>query len=190
MNKADSSTRGANDALPDEVLMRRFRETADEAAFDEIILRYHRPALIIARDRLPKHSALAEDAVQEAFIRTVRNRDSFDCRKSFAAWFYTILRNVCLDYCRKEMRREKQLQEIAQQEEPAANDSIAHRDMVAAILQTLAPTDREILIYRFIHGLTIREIAEQLGLSDEAVKKRAQRALKHLRTNKAAGGLD
>ncbi len=177
------------DPLPDETLMRSFQETCDESAFDEIILRYHRPALIIARNRLPKCPAQAEDAVQEAFLRIVRNRDRFDCRRSFAAWFYTILRNVCLDYYRKETRREQQLRELTREQERAADERQTSPDTMA-ILQAIAPGDREILIYRFIHGLTLREIAEQVGISEEAVKKRAQRALKHLRDNAADGGLD
>jgi len=167
--------------------MRRFQEASDDAAFDEIISRYHRPALIIARDHLAGHPSLAEDAVQEAFIRTVRSRDRFDCERSFAAWFYTILRNVCLDFRRKEIRREKQLHEMAEQTPRATDDPHAELD-IASILQSLPPADREILIYRFIHNMTFREIAEQIGSSLEATKKRAQRALRHFRTNAPAAG--
>ena len=168
--------------------MRRFQKDSDEAAFDEIISRYHRPALIIARSHLSGLPSLAEDAVQEAFIRTVRNRDRYDCERSFSSWFYSILRNVCLDFRRKEVRRERQLQEIVEQNKRAADDQHADCD-IAPILQSLPPADREILIYRFIHGMTFREIADHLGSSIEATKKRAQRALRHLRTNGPDEGL-
>ncbi len=169
--------------------MGRFREAFDEAAFDELIARYHRPALLIARNHLSGQNSSAEDAVQEAFIRTVRSRDRFDVERSFASWFYSILRNVCLDFRRKEVRRARQLQEIEAQDKRTAQDRGPDRD-TAAMLQSLPPADRDILIYRFVHGMTFQEIAAQVGASVEATKKRAQRALKQLRTKAPPEDLD
>ena len=169
-----------DEAISDEVLMRRFQEAFDEKAFDELLSRYHRPAIFLARN-LSANPSLAEDAVQEAFVRIVRARARFDCRQSFASWFYTILRHVCSDGRRKELRRAEQLQELAQQESSVHHPPVAGDDMTA-LLQSLSPADRDTLIYRFVHGMTFGEIAEQTGVSVEAAKKRAQRALKQLRT--------
>jgi RNA polymerase sigma-70 factor (ECF subfamily) len=169
-----------DEAISDEVLMRRFQEAFDEKAFDELLARYHRPALFLARN-LSANPSLAEDAVQETFIRIVRARSRFDCQQSFASWFYTILRHVCSDGRRKEVRRAEQLQELAQQEGPVHHPPDAEDEMTA-LLQSLSPADRDTLIYRFVHGMTFGEIAEQTGVSVEAAKKRAQRALKQLRT--------
>lgn len=180
MNEAEPSVPDAGENIPDEILMQRFRESDDESAFDELISRYYRPALVVARGRLPSRADLAEDAVQEAFIRTVRHRDRFDCRRPFAAWFYAILRNVCVDFGRKETRREQQIRELTLEQERAADERQTAPDAMA-LLRALSPGDREILVYRFIHGLSLQEIAEQLGISEEAAKKRAQRALKQLR---------
>ena len=51
-----------DEAISDEVLMRRFQEAFDEKAFDELLSRYHRPAIFLARN-LSANPALAEDAV-------------------------------------------------------------------------------------------------------------------------------
>ncbi len=168
------------EATSDENLMRRFQETADESAFNELVLRYHRPALAIARGRLAGRETLAEDAVQEAFLRVVRHRDRFDCRRPFAAWFYTILRNLCADFHRKATRREQQLREL---EHEAARAADERRDpgRTAAALAALEPDERDIIVGRFVHGLTLADLAAGLGISEEAAKKRAQRALQRLR---------
>jgi RNA polymerase sigma factor (sigma-70 family) len=49
------------------------------------------------------------------------------------------------------------------------------------MLMRLAPQDREVLIYRLVHGMSCEEIAEALGCNLESAKKRAQRALQRLR---------
>jgi RNA polymerase sigma factor (sigma-70 family) len=170
----------SNEAISDEILMQRFQETLDEEAFGEIVARYYRPALVIARS-LAGSGAVVEDAVQEAFVKTVRNRGKYDPRRSFCPWFYTILRNVCADIRRKEVRHADQLRELAECDRPAAEPSDLS-DNFMEMIRLLDPTDREILIYRFVHGMTFQEIAKQTGLSVEAAKKRAQRALKQLRT--------
>jgi RNA polymerase sigma-70 factor (ECF subfamily) len=160
--------------------MRRFCETSDAAAFDLLARRYHKPAVAVARGHLGTCGHMAEDAVQETFIRLFRHGARFDLNRPFAAWFYSILRHVCIDFLRQRTRQGALLERFAQDpsfrsEEPPATP--AEDD----ILLRINPADREILIYRLVHGLSFDEIATQLDCSVESAKKRAQRALQRLR---------
>ena len=91
-----------NPDTTDEVLMGLFRDQFDQSAFDALLARHHSRALLVAQ-RVLNDRASAEDAVQEAFIRVVRSRQDFDAARSFAGWFYTILRNICTDILRRRM---------------------------------------------------------------------------------------
>jgi len=165
----------------DEALMGRFREVFDQPAFDALLSRHYRRALLVAQRLLGDHAA-AEDAVQEAFVRVVRSRREFDPARSFAAWFYTILRHICTDLIRRRARRARQVEELSQ-ELPAVEfgSPVQSSTAVAELLRPLSPEDREILMFRVVESLPFNEIATRLGCSVEAAKKRAQRALRLLR---------
>jgi len=161
--------------------MRRFRDQADGAAFDRLAHRYGKAAATVARRHLGSGSHhLAEDAVQETFVRVFRNEARYDSSRSFAAWFYAILRNICADFRRHGARQHALMERYAQdpafrQHAPPATPSEDD------ILKRLQPADREVLIYRLVHGMTFEEIAAQLACSLESAKKKAQRALHRLR---------
>jgi RNA polymerase sigma-70 factor (ECF subfamily) len=170
LNKSDET---------DESLMARFVNTLDESAFTRLAERYHKPALRVACGMFQGMS-LADDAVQEAFVRVVKNRDRYDSSRPFAAWFYTILRNICLDIRRKEVLFSNVIGAAVTQQSIVSE---AHKpDMkIADILSGIEPEDQQILILKIVHGLKFSEVAEQLGCSEEAAKKRAQRALRRLK---------
>ncbi len=164
-------------ACPDEELMGSFRDTLDEAFFTELMSRHYGPALHIAETRL-FDSENVVDAAQEAFIRVVRNRKKYDGRR-FAPWFYAILRNICTDIIRKEMRRKKK--HDAFQVEIPEGAPVARPDEFEALIAALPPSDREALTLRYAADLSFSEIAEVLACSEAAAKKRSQRALHKLR---------
>lgn len=164
--------------VTDEELIQRFIRNKDESAIDNIITRYRGPALryasCILRDR-----TLAEDAVQETFIRVVTRCDSYNSQRSFTAWFYTILRNICIDIYRKEIKRSEKLNIMSPQKLPEV--STTPSDQTAIFLEYLGGSDREILTLRFIHGMHFKEIAEYFSISVDAAKKRVKRALIRLK---------
>ena len=171
--------------------MRRFQQRLDAAAFDEIVSRFVSPATAGARQIL-RADAQAEDAVQEAFLRVVRNRGKYVPGKPFSSWFYTILRNICKDMLRHRDRQARLLKEVAarqaQPSSPPANRD--PEDTAEALLAALPDKPRTVLTLRIVHGLGFAEIAAILGLSEEAAKKRAQRALRQLRQRVRAGDVD
>lgn len=169
----------------DETLMRSFQRRKDHAALHQLVDRYGPRGLAVARQLLPDAS-LAEDAVQEAFIRLIRAHDSYDPARVFSTWFFTILRNVCKDMLRKLCRESRALQASA----AGATISCEPPELVdpgaAAILAELPPPIRRAVSLRVIDGLAFADVAAALGISEDAAKKRVQRGLRALRESVAA----
>lgn len=162
-----------------EALMARFRARRDSSAFEQIVSFYMNPALAVARQILWDH-ALAEDAVQESFLRVVRKREQYVRNSPFSCWFYAIVRNVCVDMLRQRTRQEQAVEDIAN---GAGQTQTTWTDLseVPSLLDILAPGERDVLVLRIVHDLQFRDVGAALGISEEAAKKRAQRALRRLR---------
>jgi RNA polymerase sigma-70 factor (ECF subfamily) len=149
-----------------------YRETASE------LFAY---AHALLRDR-----AAAEDVAALAFERAYRRRDRFDPRRgSQRAWLFTIARNAALDELR---RRKRTTALVVDPEDPAARDAggeddeaAVRRAAVRAALAALEPRDRELVALKFEAGLSNREIAEVLGVSESNAGTRLHRAVHRLR---------
>ena len=166
--------------ISDEALMLRFQCALDGKAFDEIVARYLPPALAAARQIL-SDAALAEDAAQEAFLRVVRKRRQYQPDKRFSSWFYSILRNLCRDMLRKQARQKSLVREVAARQAVDAAPPSSDSPDAFGLLDILSPAARAVVNLRIAHGLPFRDVAAALGISEEAAKKRAQRALRQLR---------
>lgn len=162
-----------------ERLMARYQECLDEGAFAQLVERFLVPAHAVALHLLADR-ALAEDAVQEAFLRLVRRRERYDSMRPFAPWFYTILRNVCTDVMRRQARAAQAVQR-AGEEQARREGGIAPSGEAFELLGQLSGDDQAVLALRVVEGLAFAEVAAALGISEEAAKKRAQRALRRLR---------
>jgi len=164
--------------VSDEALMSEFVKTLENDAFDTLMMRHYSGACAFARNRLQDKES-ADDAVQEAFISVVRNRERYDAARSFSSWFYAILRNVCIDLYRKRTRYDDKICNLTQ----AVQSRVESRscDCAGELLEFLSAEDREMMVLRLVEGLSFAEIAELYGCSIDAAKKRCQRTLKRLR---------
>ena len=161
--------------------MARFQETLDDDVFAEIVGRFLTPALSVARQFLAD-AAAADDAVQETFLRVVRRRDQYRRSRPLANWFYAILRNVCKDMLRRRGRQMRAMQDLAANRDlRAATAAAPSTDSTDELLARLPQGDRTVLLLRIVEQLSFRDVAAALGISQEAAKKRAQRALRRLR---------
>lgn len=161
-----------------ETLMARFQARLDSDAFEQIVSFYISTALVVAMQIL-LDDTLAEDAVQESFLRVIRKRDQYIPGSPFSCWFYAIVRNVCVDMMRKRTREKEILENAATMIE--ANKTRTDLSEIPKLLDILTSRERDVLVLRIVHGLGFRDVAAALGISEEAAKKRAQRALKRLR---------
>lgn len=161
-------------------------QRGDRRAFEPIVTRHMRQATAFALT----WTGNAEDALdlsQEAFIRAFRAIGRFDPERPFYPWFYTILRNLCLNH----LGRAARLMEVplADNFQRAANTPLPDaalersetRRQVWDALRRLDAKDREILVLREFQGLTYAEIAEVLGIPRGTVMSRLHYARRHLR---------
>ena len=124
----------------------------------------------------------AQDIVSMVFAKAWEKRETCD-GKNPTAWLYTIARNIIIDGYRK--TDPKRLDDI---EEPAEIDSTAdnldaerEKRLLAEAMNTLDDDVREIVHWRYIERLSVREVSVRSGMSEANVRVIQHRALKQLR---------
>jgi len=155
--------------------MRQYQSNLDAEVFELLVERYWQRGFAAAT-RILRDRHAAEDALQDAFVRLLRRADRYDCAQPFAVWFYVILRNTCLDLQRRQKAARRLVDRAPQPTEAASED-----DETGGLLDKLPKPDRDVLVLRIVQNMPFSEIAPALGCSEEAARKRAQRALRRLR---------
>ncbi|MDF2177101.1 sigma-70 family RNA polymerase sigma factor [Aliiglaciecola sp. CAU 1673] len=120
--------------------------------------------------------AIAEDVVQETFLRAWRSLDSLKDEKAAKAWLITILRR---ENARRFERKQFDLVDMddypLKDEGPDQQDDLEHREL-HGLIANLAEEYREPLVLQVMFGYSGEEIAEQLGLNKNTVMTRLFRA--------------
>jgi len=180
----------------DEALCRRVAER-EAGAFDLLVERYqeraYRIAFSVVRDR-----EAAKDCSQEAFIKLHEAAASFAGQAKFSTWFYRIVVNACLDHQRRGRGWRKLLAWQSAPAEPDEPDPIEraaapehdptdtveadrrHAQLWAAV-EDLSPQQRAAVMLSCREGLSTREIASVLNLSEATVRVHMHRAMLTLR---------
>ena len=157
----------------------------DEQALATLYDRYDRVAYGLAY-RILRDQALAQDAVQDAFLSVWRTAASFDpLRGKASTWLLTLVHRRAVDAVRREDRRRTQPLDDAPIASGDATDETAElreqRRAVQAALAQLPPEQREALELAYYGGLSQSELAERLGVPLGTVKSRMFAALAKLR---------
>jgi RNA polymerase sigma-70 factor (ECF subfamily) len=191
--------------LTDEDLMARYLH-GEIRAF-ETLLQRHRRGVYHFIYRLTGSEDLAQDLLQDVFVRLVHSASSFERRSRFTTWLYTIARNLCIDHLRKKRHRQATsldeplpgsdgemnlLQQIRASDPPPerqAHDRAVRERLLRAIA-SLNPDQREVFLLREEAGLPFEEIAEMVGAPLNTVKSRMRYALQNLRSQLVAQGLE
>lgn len=149
-------------------------------AFAEIIEQYQAP-IVRYLYRLTGNYEMAKDLAQDTFLQAYKGILKTDAELSFRAWLYRIATNNALQH----RRRKKQLSFIPftsrEDDIPAAGNRADYPGEKLAINEALLKIpgeQRTCLVLHFIEGFKYREIAETLGCSEEAVRKRVARGRK------------
>jgi RNA polymerase sigma-70 factor (ECF subfamily) len=171
-------------AESDEQLMVRVQQ-GEVQAFEALFERY-RPRLFGFLFRRCGDAAAAEDLFQESWLRVVRARDRFDPGRRFSTWLFQIANNLCRDRGRRlavEAREREAMQAQIEQNEPGtAPPPHALRRALERRLAVLPDRLREVLVLRYYHDLSEREIAAIAGVPKGTVKSRLHAAIRALRT--------
>jgi len=175
----------------DSQLMGRVRD-GEVALLGELFERHHQ-RLFHFFLRLARSRQAAEDLVQEVFVRMLKYRHTFRSESEFVPWMFTLARNAATDLYRA---RPKELPENPDTPEPQADlphpvVDLERAEQEAKLRRALArldPAKREILLLARFSELKYGRIAEQLGISEGAVKVRVHRAMKELKAAFLADG--
>lgn len=176
--------------MEDHQLLADYARTGSEAAFAQLVER-HLGLVHAAARRQVNDDALAADIAQAVFLLLARKAGSFGPKSVLAGWLFRTTRFVAARTQRAEFRRQRREQEAVAMQDLHATD--AHWNRLApeldAALARLGETDRNALLLRFAEGRNHREVGAALGLSEEAAKKRVNRAVEKLRGTLANQGV-
>jgi RNA polymerase sigma-70 factor (ECF subfamily) len=159
------------------------RNQAEEAALAALVDQYAGALYRVAFSVL-RNPADAEDAVQEAFVRVLRHRDTLDEVRDHRVWLIRIVWNIVLDRKRRAKTRPEtdDVEDLARvlpsagltAEEMAA--AAQHHARVLSCVEQLPGKEREVLQLSAFEELSSVEIAGVLGITESSVRSRLFRA--------------
>jgi len=169
--------------IPDKAEYEEARQRAIEAAVAALVSQFSGTLYRVAYSVL-RNAADAEDAVQEAFMRVLRHRETLDEVRDQRVWLIRIVWNIVLDRKRRAKTRPEtdDVAELARvlpaaglsAEEHAA--AAQHHASVLACVEQLPAKERQVLMLSAFEELTGVEIASVLGITESSVRSRLFRA--------------
>lgn len=163
-----------------------FESPEDKSKFEELYYSYRNLMYYIAKDIL-HDNGLAEDAVQEAFYRLVKNFSKIgevNCNKT-KRYIVFVIRSTAIDIYRKRAGKETVLPEEWQMPEESCTEKPV-QDRVLQAIHELKPAYENILLLKYVQGLDNHEIAVLLKKREGAVRVSLSRARKELEKKLAA----
>jgi RNA polymerase sigma factor (sigma-70 family) len=168
----------------DQQLLSEYAEQSSEAAFGELVRRYV-DFVYSAAFRMVRNPHLAEEVTQSVFVALSQNARALSGRAVLSGWLHRTARNLAAKTVRGEVRRRAREQEAVVMNELSSSEVDPLWERLApeldAALDELKDADRNVVLLRFFHQCSVREIAEALGLNEDTAKKRVARALQRLR---------
>jgi RNA polymerase sigma-70 factor (ECF subfamily) len=170
----------ATERLYEQILVLRF-QAGDEAAFVEIVQRYHDRLRYYVR-RLSVEEGRVDDVLQEVWLLVFRGLARLRRPRALPVWLYRITRNAAL----AEQRRAR-ITVGLEQEPSAPSGADTEPDLtpedaarIRACLDGLSADHREVLVLRFFGGLSYEDIADIVGSPLGTVRSRLHHAKKAL----------
>ncbi|ASV69155.1 RNA polymerase sigma factor SigX [Cytobacillus sp. FSL W7-1323] len=163
-----------------------------DSVFDELYTKYHQDVFqflfYMVRDR-----ELAEDLMQEVYIRVLKSYDKFEGKSSEKTWLFSIARNVAIDSFRKQKGWKQKIiekfdwsKQQIKDEHPMPEEVVMQSQeiqMIYRCMEKCSVDQRTVIIMRYIQELSIAETAATLGWTESKVKTTQHRALKALKKN-------
>lgn len=153
--------------------------------FEMLVKQNMKRAYFSALGLLGSHDA-AMDVTQEAFIRAYRNFKSFNDEKKFFTWYYSILKNLCLNFIRDRIRKnETEYIEFKENEHSQSKpgEAIENKELIEKLQEAIDELDfddREVIILKEFEYHTYKEIAEILNIPVGSVMSKLFYARKKL----------
>jgi len=154
--------------------------------FDMIVLKYRENSINFAK-RFIKDTHACEDIAQEAFAAAYVYRDRYNPDMLFKTWLFSIVRNKCVDYIRKN----RELQSLSIESEAWDDyeiEDVDNRILLEQALARLKPNYSAIIQMLELEDMSIRDASRVLGLSEVYVRVLLHRAKKKLHAELLKGG--
>jgi RNA polymerase sigma-70 factor (ECF subfamily) len=173
--------------LSDEHLLSSFSR-GDHSALAELARRYETRLLGLSQGLLGGRSDLAQDAVQDTWLRVIRSSETFDGRSSFKTWIYRITINRCNDM--RAARRHLSTTDAGDADRagpampdaaPPQTDHAEETQSLRAAVEELRDDRRTVVLLCYHSGMTHEQAADILGLPLGTLKSRLHAALTQLR---------
>ena len=157
----------------------------DGEAFAELVKRYTRMLYNVA---YRYNASAAEDLVQETFLRAYQHAKTFSGRSKVSSWLYRICVNVCLTYQSRAGHQAADIDEVNEADLVVRDDErpdvMAQRGETFRALEdglrALPSQQRMVFILRELQGLSYGEIADVLGMNEQAARTNLCRAKRRL----------
>ncbi|MEN6461120.1 MAG: sigma-70 family RNA polymerase sigma factor [Syntrophomonas sp.] len=170
-------------------------QQGNKEAFQLLISQYH-PFVYKFLVKISDNERTAEDLTQETFLKVIRNIDKFDTagKAKFSTYVITIAKNAYIDYLRKEKRsgtnipitENLNLEDVNSQVEDTVIDKL-YGQSILANLESLSEEQKIAIKLKYIEGLTLKEIGDQLNLEPKMVKSRIHNGIAKLRKRLGRG---
>jgi RNA polymerase sigma factor (sigma-70 family) len=155
-------------------------QAGDGGALGTLFDRHHR-AVHAMCVRLSGDADLADDIVQEVFLRVWRYARSFRGRSMFRTWLYRLTYNACSDLQRQQAKWQKHPAMDALTSDPPSEELLNRHVILETALSRLPPAHRAVLVLSRFQGLGYDEIARIIDCSPGAARVRLHRAMNELR---------
>ena len=171
--------------IEDTELLRRYAEQHAQDAFAELVRRRVDLVYSVALRQVGGDAHLAEDVTQKVFADLARKARPLSQRAVLIGWLYRSTQYAASDVVRSERRRRAREQESQAMHEisldpNAAADWDRLRPLLDSAMGELSEDDRDAVALRFFEGKPFADIGRTLRLTDEAARKRVDRALDKL----------
>ncbi len=148
--------------------------------------------------RMVRDTGIAEDLVQETFLRAWNRAAAFDSERGAAGpWLLAVARNRAIDYLRSRGRHSKNEIELNETEHPSAftdfPDEALNLDLARQVnraMERLGSQQREAIELAYFEGMSQTEIAERMGQPLGTVKTWMRRAMQQMRENLTSRGAE
>lgn len=160
------------------------RDRSNDEAFNVFYRKYYKQMYYSAYSITRDHY-LAQDVVQETFIKAYRHFDTLKMEGKKGAWLYVISRNTAIDFYRKRLRCleiSDDNVELNAGVSAEGEERYIEMNLIRELLLTLEPQHRQMLLLIYEYGLTYEQLAAYQNTSVSAVKSRIYRVKVKLRS--------
>ncbi len=180
---ASRHVEGLEDLSDEEIVALCKKELPHDLTSYRELLRRYEPLVFNTCQRVIGARQDAQEVAQDALIQVFHKIHQFEGRSSFKTWLYRIVHNYCKNRISKIIRK-REGSEAYENYAAIKIDTDSHdsarlelSEQINSVLDQLKDKDREIIVLKFMSGLTLQEIAEVLDLGLSAAKMRLYRAL-------------